>query len=198
MVYLRVSWLVWLWWFVWSSGWWLGRCVNWWWRGDNISVVVGITTVVTEERMSHTDDQGLEVNLPLLVAVLLQVAVVQVLDTVMESTSGSDSSEVDVMARDGTGSCLTLRNVAVVIGDNFAHEFLKRLLLLVQAVALDFVVALELGAEWDQFFGDHWNELSSILPVTNVVVNLVEEGLTTHTEVLQVTPVCKARAVTGV
>lgn len=64
-------------------------------------------------------------NLPLLVAVLLQETVVKIDDTVMELTSSCDSGEINVLAWDGTSNWLTLWDIAITLGDDTTEQILK-------------------------------------------------------------------------
>jgi len=71
-------------------------------------------------------------------------------------------------------------------------------LLIVQTVTFDSVDLLKFSTKWDELLGNHWDQLSSILPVTNIVVDLVEESLTTNAEVFQVAETIVSGAITWV
>jgi len=148
--------------------------------------MIGHTTIVTEERMLHALQECLEVDLPLFVAMLLEEAMVQIDNAVMELTGTGDASEIDVLAWDGTGNRFALWYITIVVRDGTAEQVLEGLLLLVQTVAFNLVLLLKLSTKWNKLLGDHWNQLSGILPVANIVVDLVEECLSTNAEILQV------------
>ena len=160
--------------------------------------MVWVSAIVTEERVAHALQESLEVNLPLFVTVVNQVLVVQCLDLVMELTGMSDTVEVDQFAWDGTSDGFTLWNITISGWELTTEQFLQGFAFLIKSVAFDAVFVLKLGTEWDQFFSEHWNQLLGILPLADIVVDLVEEGLATDAEVLQVALVLVTGAVTSV
>ena len=137
-------------------------------------------------------------NLPLLVTVVNKVLVVEGLDLVVELTSMGNTVEVDEFTWNGTSNWFTLWNITLSGWKSSTEELLKRFALFVQTVALDTEFVLEFGAEWDELLSEHWDKLLGILPLADVIVDLVEEGLTTDAEVFQVTLVLVAGTITSV
>jgi len=112
--------------------------------------------------------------------------VVEILDAVVELASVGDAGEVDVLTRNCSSSCFALRNITIILGGTAAQKNLKRFALFVKSIAFDVVNIFEFASKGNQFLGDHWDELSGILPVADVIVDLVEESLAANLEVLQV------------
>jgi len=72
-----------------------GGCGHWWWRSrDNISRMVGRTSVITEQRMTHSDQKSLEMNSPFSVTMMFQKFSIQCFHFDLELTSSGNIAEI--------------------------------------------------------------------------------------------------------
>ena len=87
-------------------------------------------------------------------------------DFQMELTCGINTGEIDILAWDNTSGRLALGNITITIWYDTTEKFLEGF----GRVTSTFVVfVFPLTTKWDEFFSDHWDELGSILPVTDIL-----------------------------